>query len=466
MVWERALERYHLLEPGDRILVGVSGGPDSMALLDIVKQAAERYGCFLAVVHVNHCLRGEQADKEADFVRTWCHRQQIPCVVFVRNVALFAKEQGLSTEAAAHEVRFAAFREAAEQFQANKLALGHHQDDRAETVLLHLIQGTGLDGLAALPPQDDWIIRPLIEATKADLLAYCQQEQLPYFLDATNDEMIYLRNRIRHRLLPELVEDYNPQMRQALVRLAITASEDSLFLAEQAQKAWQSCAVCQNDTVMLDLTRWRLLPPALQKRVLRLGYLALQPQAQGLSYQQTEALLRLASEKQGQKQLDLPKRVQAVKSYDTLILKRQTDNLSPTRYELAWQLPEILVLPDGSRLMAKWLDVPLTYKDDFYQVLLDGERLTGMLTVRNRRPGDKLQPLGMQGKKKLKAYFIDKKVPQADRDRWPLVFNGDELIWLPGLTIAEGYQATSKTQKYCQLTFVSAKEGGFLQEGS
>lgn len=461
MGWQQAIERYGLLKPADRVLVGVSGGPDSMALLHLLQQAAERYGCFLAVVHVNHQLRGEQAQQEADFVAQWCEERSLPCVVYEREVAAIAKEQGLSIEAAGHAVRFAAFREAAAYFDANKLALGHHRDDRAETVLLHLLQGTGLDGLAALPPKEGWLIRPLIEATKEELVAYCEEKQLPYFWDATNDEVCCLRNRIRHQLLPLLAEEYNPQIRQALVRLAATAQEDSRYLEAQAQQAWTECAHCSPEEVRIDLTRWRQLPLALQRRVLRLAYLALAEGGQGLSYQQTEALLALAEADKGQQQLALPDGLSAVKSYTELVLTRQKA-VTAEGFELLWTLKAPLLLPDGSQLLAEWSDAPLSYSQDFTQVLLDGEFLASELTVRTRRPGDQLRPLGMQGKKKLKTYFIDKKIPQAARENWPLVCSGDELIWLPGLIIAEGCQATKKTQKFCRLTFISADQAGFL----
>ena len=461
MGWQQAIERYALLKSNDRIIVGVSGGPDSMALVHLLQQSAERYGCFLAVVHVNHLLRGEQAKREADFVASWCQKQGLPCVVGQRDVKALAKARGLSIEAAGHQARFQVFREAAIRFDANKLALGHHQDDRAETVLLHLIQGTGIDGLAALAPAEGWIIRPLIEATKEELLTYCEEEGLPYFLDASNDDLWYLRNRIRHQLLPLLRAEYNPQMSKALVRLAVTAQEDSRYLEEQAQRAWEGCARIASAAVYLDLSLWRRLPLAIGRRVLRRCYGALEKSGQGLSYQQTEALVSLAREELGQKTLDLPGRIRAVKSYDQLVMTREETKV-PLAYQLCWNIKEPLALPDGSLLTAEWSEEPLSYGRDFQQVLLDGERLPQVLTVRTRRTGDQLKPLGMQGKKKVKQYFIDKKVPQSARDGWPLVFSGGELIWLPGLTIGEGYQATEKTQKYCRLTYILAEEAGIL----
>lgn len=461
MEWQQAIERYALLKPKDRIIVGVSGGPDSMALVHLLQQSAQQYGCFLAVVHVNHLLRGEQAKREADFVADWCHKQGLPCLVEERDVQALAKAEGLSIEAAGHQARFQVFQEAAIRFDANKLALGHHQDDRAETVLLHLIQGTGIDGLAALAPAEGWIIRPLIEATKEELLAYCKEEGLPYFWDASNDELWYLRNRIRHQLLPLLKAEYNPQMSKALVRLAVTAQEDSRYLEEQTRKAWEGCARVESAAVYLDLSQWRNLPLAIGRRVLRRCYGVLEKSGQGLSYQQTEALVALAKSEFGQKALDLPGRIRAVKSYDQLRMTREESKMAPA-FELCWPIMEPLCLPDGSLLTAEWSEKPLSYSRDYKQVLLDGERLPQVLTVRTRRPGDQFKPLGMQGKKKVKKYFIDKKIPQSARDSWPLVFNGEELIWLPGLALAEGCQATEKTQKYCRLTYILADEAGIL----
>lgn len=461
MGWQQAIQRYGLLSAGDRVLAGVSGGPDSMALLHILQQAAEQYGCFLAVVHVDHQLRGEAAKREAEFVAKWCRTLDIPCTVYTRDVQALAKARGLSLEAAGHEVRFAAFRQAQARFGANKLALGHHRDDRAETVLLHLLQGTGLDGLAALPPQEGWIIRPLIEATKSELIAYCEAQALPYFLDASNEDTSYLRNRIRHQLLPLLAQEYNPKIRQALLRLAETAEEDSRYLKEQADQAWKACACSSSEDVTIDLNKWRELPPALKRRVLRQSYVTLVGGGQGLSYQQTEAVFHLAQADKGEKRLSLPGGIMAFKSYTELVLTRQKAK-TPDGYELTWSLEAPLDLPDGRQLTVEWSDTPLSYNGDFTQVLLDADRLPKVLTVRTRRPGDELRPLGMQGKKKLKTYFIDKKVPQAARDSWPLVLGAGELIWLPGLTIAEGWQATKNTEKFCRLTLIWSEEAGFL----
>lgn len=463
--WQQSIERYRLLDLGDRIVVGVSGGPDSMALLHLLQQAAEQYHCQLLVVHVNHQIRGQQADQEADFVAQWCHKAQLPCQVVVRNVPKLARSEGLSPEEAGRMARFEAFREAAETFGANKLALGHHRDDRAETVLLHLLQGCGLDGLAALPPQEKGIIRPLIDASKAELIAYCQAYQLPYYWDVTNDEPIYLRNRIRLELLPQLKTAYNPQMAENLVHLAILADEEKAFLQQQTEIAWQNCAAEHDGQVRLDLLAWRQLPMVLQRRVLRNAYDHLMPKRQGLSYRQTEELMQLAIKDKGQKRIDLPGGIEAIKQYQQLIFQQSKTAEAALNNDREWILPELLELPElGVTLTAEFSDQPMSFTQHFYQVVLDGERLADKLLVRGRRPGDRLRPLGMQGEKKLKAYYIDKKVPQEQRDRLPLIFSDDVLVWVPGYTIAQGYQATKNTRKFCRLTIIFADEAGFSQK--
>ena len=377
-----------------------------------------------------------------------------------------AREAGLSTEEAGHRARFAAFRQAAQEVGANKLALGHHRDDRAETVLLHLLKGCALDGLAAMPPREGWLIRPVIDASKAELLAYCQNHQLPFYWDASNDEPIYLRNQIRLELLPHLQEAYNPNMVDALVRLAELAANDKQYLDQQAQAAYEACVTSRGGQLQLALAPWRALAPALAGRVLRKCFLQLRPQSQGLSYRHTEQLSQLAWSDRGAKRLALPEGVWAVKGYSRLIFTEAAPPNEAKAYERPWPLNEEVWLAEaGAWFYAEWFEEMPSFRQDFRQVVLDAEKLPEeTLIIRSRRPGDRLRPLGMQGEKKLKAYFIDKKVPQALRDRLPLVFAGDTLLWVPGYTVAQGYQAGPGCKKFCRLTVNFALEAGILPE--
>ena len=213
-VWD-TITQFHMLEPGDRVLIGVSGGPDSVALLHLLHSKAEQYGITLYVVHVHHMLRPE-ADVEAQYVEQLAAQYHIPFRSYKIDVTDYAKMHKLSLEQAGHEVRFACFRDAKAYWGINKLALGHHRDDRAESMLLHMVQGCGPDGLCAMPPADVWdkednscLIRPLAGVSKEEILQYCADNHLQYYTDATNLEPDFLRNRIRLELLPQM-KQYNP----------------------------------------------------------------------------------------------------------------------------------------------------------------------------------------------------------------------------------------------------------------
>lgn len=387
-------------------------------------------------------------------MNSYCTQLGIPCRIFQRDINVLMQEQGLSAEEAGHRARFQCFKEVAQKIGANKLALGHHKGDRAESVLIHLIQGCGLDGLAAMPPKDGWLIRPLAEVDKQMIEAYCQKEQLHYFIDQTNQAPICLRNQVRLELLPLLSKKYNPNMQEGLLKLSTLLQGDDDFINEQLELAWHDCV--QVDTyagVRLDLTVFQGLHLSLQRRILRKAYQIMMPHEQNLSFVQVEAILKMAKEAKGAKHWDLPHGIGVCKGYDSLIFqyKSKTAEKTPS-YSYNWRLDEPFYLREASYLFKmEILSKPIPISD-FYHVLLDGQNLAESLTIRSRKPGDRLQPLGMQNKKKLKDFFIDRKMPAEERDHWPLVYQGEELIWIPGYTIADPYKINQKTSCFCLLS--------------
>src|SRR5690606_7110870 len=244
-VMDRVLEtarRCRMWAPGDRIVVAVSGGPDSVALLHVLTRLKDQESLDLVVAHLNHRLRGRSADEDAAFVGSLAERWGLPAVVEEADVARMARQRGVGIQEAAREARYAFFSRVAEAWGAARIALAHHADDQVETVLFRLIRGTGTRGLAGIPPVRGPIIRPLIDVSREDIVAYCRRHRLPYRTDPSNRDMRYRRNRIRWELIPLLEERYNPRVREAIVRMARILRDEDDFLDRYADGVYRSIA--------------------------------------------------------------------------------------------------------------------------------------------------------------------------------------------------------------------------------
>ena len=448
-VWQ-TIEQFHMLEAGDRVLAGVSGGPDSIALLHLLDSCRDRYGFELFVVHVNHRLRPE-ADGEAQYVQQFCEQKQIPFQLFAEDVADYAKQYGMSLEQAGHEVRHTCFRKAAEAWNITKLALGHHGDDRAESVLLHLVQGCGLDGLTAMPPKDGWLIRPFAFVQKKDLVQYCEQYSLQYFTDATNLEPGCLRNQIRLEVLPQL-KAYNPQITESLLRLQESCGADADYLEQYTETLWHQYGSREEEQAVFPADVLREQHIAMQRRILRCMYRQVRGSEQNLSFGQTEQMRQIAMMNNGSQELHLADGLLFVREYNRLCVTKKLEKTSD--YQYLWHTELELFVPESECVFKAELD--LTSEPAGAEVLdADYNRISLPLTIRNRKPGDVLKmPFG---RKKLKDFFIDKKIPASRRDRIPVVISGSEIIWIPGYYKADCVRISDETEQICRLSCKSCR---------
>ena len=448
-VWQ-TIEQFHMLEAGDRVLAGVSGGPDSIALLHLLDSCRDRYGFELFVVHVNHRLRPE-ADGEAQYVQQFCEQKQIPFRLFDEDVAGYAKQHGMSLEQAGHEVRHTCFRKAAEAWNITKLALGHHGDDRAESVLLHLVQGCGLDGLTAMPPKDGWLIRPFAFLQKKDLVQYCEQHSLQYFTDATNLEPGCLRNQIRLEVLPQL-KAYNPQITESLLRLQESCGADADYLEQYTETLWHQYGSREAEQAVFPADVLREQHIAMQRRILRCIYRQVRGSEQNLSFGQTEQMRQIAMTNDGSQELHLADGLLFVREYNRLCVTKKLEKTSD--YQYLWNTEQELFVPESECVFKAELD--LTSETAGAEVLdVDYSRISLPLTIRNRKPCDVLKmPFG---RKKLKDFFIDKKIPASRRDRIPVVLSGSEIIWIPGYYKADCVRISDETEQICRLSCKSCR---------
>ena len=456
-VWD-TVTQFHMLEPGDRVLLGVSGGPDSVALLHLLQSKAKVYGYTLHVVHVHHMLRPE-ADMEARYVEQLALQYDIPFRLYKIDVAQYAQIHKMSLEQAGHAVRFQCFRDAKAHWNINKLALGHHRDDRAESVVLHMIQGCGPDGLCAMPPVDVWdasddskLIRPFAHVSKEKIVQYCMDEGLNYYIDATNLEPDFLRNRIRLELLPRM-KQYNPQIAEALVRLQDVCSAELDYLTQQVEQVWAQHSVIHTASVQFPAEVFRMQHVALQRRLLRCMYQAWNGNTENLSFLQVEQMRSIAMQYDGTQEVDLANGVRFSRRYDMLCMnakENQRQNIEPVLWDIAMQTTcdiwngtftfEPDVLYDGQN-------------QDAYTIYADADKLSAQLEIRTRRQGDAVQLSGAGGHKSIKKFLIDKKVPKDLRDVLPMVVSNGQIVWIPGLYRADFIGVAEQTKRICKLCF-------------
>ncbi len=445
------------------LVVGVSGGPDSTALLYCLYRLRKALGLQLHVAHLNHDFRGEEADADAQFVADLALELDLPVTVEKRDPIAYQRERGISSfEQGARELRYAFLAQVATSIGATGVAVAHNADDLAETVLLHILRGTGLHGLRGMAELAPWpwplnlpqlkLLRPLLEATKAETVAYCNSLGRSFRVDTGNALPRFTRNRVRQNLLPLLTAEYNPRIRESLVRLAHTASLELDYLEEETDAVWPQVLVDADagDASSVSLHRQALskLHPALQRMVLRRAYILVAGNARRLRESHLRAMAEATGRRSSGQTLQLPGGWRLHVTHDfmrltqnpaldcpyppltgeyTVSLPQSTGAVAVTRLE-GWEISIQGVTVPGPEQMAQ--APPLT-------AYLDGEAFGRGLQVRSRRPGDRFQPLGMTHHKKLQDFFTDAWVPESWRDRVPLLVASRGIAWVVGHRIAE-----------------------------
>ncbi|GGA52164.1 tRNA(Ile)-lysidine synthase [Kroppenstedtia guangzhouensis] len=462
---KKTIQSHHMLPEGSSVLVGVSGGPDSIALLHALCRIASSHRWKVAAVHVNHGLRGENSQADEKYVRTCCDRWEIPCEVEQVEVKKVIAQKGGNKQALARSLRYAAFLRAAQRIGAECLALAHQADDQVETLLMRLIRGTGPAGLAGIPATREWrglrIVRPLLEVWRSDVEAYCTRYGLNPRLDESNRDPSFTRSRIRHHLLPGL-ESYNSRVKEALFQLAHLAADEEKYWKKITEKeALRVITDSGQQWVEVDIGILMELGVALQRRVIKLILNCLEEDDENetVTLDAVERIRRLAMSMDPSGETSLPGGVRAERIYQRLrILKAASASWDEGEKVLPVRLP----IPGEVRCPAGrirvWTDshppFPLTKE----RAVFDLDQLETAPVVRPRRPGDRVRPLGMNGTKKVKEALIDTKVPRRLRDGIPLLICGEEVIWVPGV-VRSGYaRVTDETRRFLCLEWQWAND--------
>lgn len=415
-----------MILPGERIIVAVSGGPDSMVLLHILHHLSSSLSCELIAAHLNHQLRPE-ADEEQSFVQTVCQEWGLPCYSRRVDIAAHAAEQKRNVEDLGREERYGFFTDLASRLAADKIATAHHQDDQAETVLMHMIRGTGIKGLRGILPVQGKVIRPLLSTSKNDILSYAEANGLVYCTDESNQDTSFLRNRIRHYLLPALQQDYNPQMVRSLSNLACIALHEDAWMEAETERCWPVVVQEQSATMIsLDLQEVLGFHPALQRRIF-LRALSILTGEEGWGWEDVDKIVDLSRVPGSSRRLELKKQLRVFKSYDTMIFTTVEPFIQDFCYQI--EVPGFVHIEEIEQSFDLSVISAEEVKSEPGHVYLDYDKLDRPLFIRSRRNGDRFHPAGMQGSKKLKALFMDLKIPFLKRDQIPLLTNRQGLVY-------------------------------------
>lgn len=452
----RLIREHRMLAGGERIIVGVSGGLDSVVLLAILARLRHALRLDVHCAHLNHQFRGSEADRDAEFVRGAAAKLGIPCYIESRNAPAFAQQHKLSPQDAARQLRYAFFETLAQQIQAQQIATAHTADDQAETVLLGLIRGVGLHGLGGIQPVlNQKIIRPLLTTTRAQIEAYAQAEGLAHVEDSSNASRKYVRNAIRLDLLPLLKQQFNPAIVPRLTAQAETFQEDAAFIKHIVAERY--AAICENVAagVKINLDLFAKEYMTIRRGIIYRSVAALAGTQPRLETKHARAAIALLTGPAEEKRLTLPGGIIVWRreqwGYFSRATARPASSAAPptelampgeTHFGEVRIETEILTVQGPAGLVAAERNLPPSAFQD-----MDYERITPPVTVRYRAPGDRFRPLGMDGQKTLKKFFIDRKIPADKRNRIPLMMDQHGIFWVVGERIAERVKITPATQK-------------------
>jgi len=441
----------------EALVVATSGGPDSLCLLYALNSLRESLGLNLHVAHLNHSLRGRESDDDAEFVAGVARALGLPCTIHKEDVKHRQGGHSSSIEEKAREARYDFLAKVARKTGAIGVATGHTADDQAETILLHILRGSGLSGLRgmrtvvsqrSLSGIEYTLLRPLLSVPRKETEAYCTAMGLEPRLDVSNLSTEMVRNRIRLELIPTLKE-YNPNIEEALLRLSDSAEQDLEFIEEQVAEGWDAVAKDTDKGLRLNTQILSALSPSLQHHLARKALETVLGDLVDIEHAHIQSLVDLISKPAG-KRIDLPRGVTAFVEYgECLITRGDLRGVSSGQMEGEQRLE----VPGTTRAGGWEIRISVVETNGYtpsgadYEAALDADVVGEPLTIRSRRPGDRFQPLGLEGTKKLQDFFVDAKVPGRLRNQVPLVCSQEQVVWVVGHRIDERAKVTDSTRR-------------------
>jgi tRNA(Ile)-lysidine synthetase-like protein len=477
------IDHHGLLPRGGTVVVGVSGGPDSLCLLHVLRALAPEYGVMLHLAHLNHQLRGADADEDAAFVQRLAAEWGLPFTVAARDVTTYAERERLAIEEAARQMRYGFLAEVAQQIGSEIIAVAHHADDQAESVLMHIIRGSGIAGLRGMRPKSEMgdmrladlqspisplhLIRPLLYIPRADIEAYCAVNGLNPHFDVSNLDQTYFRNWLRHTVLP-LLAQHNPGVRDVLCRTAEVAAADYDLLRADMERAWAQVARVSPAATTFDLAGWRALPLALKRATVRQAIHQLRQHLRNINFVHVERAVDVAERGTTGDRATLADGLMLTLAYDSFTIADESHAgplpdwpLLEPGTQVTVSVPGVCALPDLDWALETQVSAieettkVVTTNPDPWTAYLDADACSGPLTLRTRLPGDRIAPQGMGGHTmKVNELMINTKTPRAARDRMPLLVCGERIAWACGLRVDEHARVTSATRHVLHLRFV------------
>jgi len=465
---KKAIKKHNMIEMGDLVIVAVSGGPDSISLLKILEMISGEYRLKLITAHLNHGIRGETADREEQFVRQLSQDMGVEFESRKIHVPSLKKATGKSIEEIGREERYRFLADVAVKHGAQKIALGHHLHDQAETVIMNFLRGSGTEGLKGmLPVRDGMFVRPLLCVKRKEIFDFLEKQHVTYVMDPSNDSNIYLRNRIRHGLIPELKKQFNPNLEESLVNMAeIFRLEDS-FMKSVTDKILNGWGIkLFDEKIIIKISDLKMQHPSIQNRIIKTILERFSPSSKGIGFDHIKVILRLIDSDKPGGRANLPFGINARREYDELCICRQTkddiDSHAMYAREKSGGFFYTVSIPDRVHIEELGMTVTFELIQTRQQVMLnepnraymDYEEIILPLSIRPMRPGDRIQPLGMVGTKKIKSFFIDKKYPQGKRKKIPLLVDGESVIWIAGMRLSERVKITNKSRQILKVEIV------------
>jgi tRNA(Ile)-lysidine synthase len=465
------IKKNGLINYGEGIVVGVSGGYDSVCLLHILFTISSELNIKLYPVHINHMLRGEEALRDENFVKELCLSLGLDLHVEKIEIAKKAVQDKLSIEEAGRNARYEVFGNVAKEKAAAKIAVAHSRNDQAETILMRIFRGTGLEGLKGMEYKRDNIIRPLLDVDRSQIESYVNKNGLEAITDSSNLHTDYYRNRIRLNVLPEINSASKTDITENLLRLSKIVVADEDFLRYNAELYYEKAIISEkSDRIELDLAELKKMHQAMIGRVLRMAVFTACGSIVGLGYVHIEKLVGLIENGRTGARVDIPLGMMALKSYTSIIIGRQVVE-THQNFEYRLEIPGKTVLGMISATVTTQLlnfetntscfEFINKNKDAFTKFIdfgkLDKEKFKDIM-VRNRRDGDTFKPLNSNGTKKLKEYFIDNKIPREERNDFPLIAINKEIIWIIGNKTSDNYRVTDNTNSVLMITFAYNKK--------
>ncbi|MFI5397212.1 MAG: tRNA lysidine(34) synthetase TilS [Candidatus Binatia bacterium] len=441
----RTVTRHAMLVPGDRVLVAVSGGPDSVALLGALVTLAEEFRISLCAAHLNHGLRGAESVRDQACAEEVAERLGVPCVVGVAD----ALHRGSNVEARARQQRYAFLSRAAGEQRCTKIATGHTMDDQAETMLMRLLRGTGSDGLAGiLAVREGSIIRPLIECSRAEVLAFVRAHELSCCADSSNHDLRFFRNRIRHQVMP-LLESISPMAKRNLAAAGEILGDEAAFLREHDARLL-AVALAPDGSLAVSALVGAAAP--LRARLVRAWLRERRGDLLGLSGAHFRAIVNLAHGPRPNGRVRLPGGQWVVREYGCLRYPGGEEP-SPVETERLLVPGSAVYLQSGWRIRAEMESFGRDWRRpaDLFEAVADAAAVAVPLVVRTARPGDRIQPLGMRGHRKLQDALVDRKLPLKARRSCPVVELNGEIFWVPGIVRSNHALVTSDTRSALRL---------------